>query len=144
MAQNKTTLSRFERQIDRNIPKTVERQRYMTSVAAANPANGSNGHDAYPDRRRVIECQARYSVAGYVSIVSTRTSTRCSSKVGSWSLKAPFPLPCNHVAGVRLIKICTLAPSSECCPFQNVIYDTATDRSPIAALADHAAPSAMS
>ena len=90
-----------------DIPKTVEKQRYMTSVApmAANPGKwvAAAAH-ADPDRRARRDrmpgqdpLDRRLRQASRRSAVSTRCSTR---KAGSWSLKAPFPHPCNHVAGV--------------------------------------------
>ena len=75
------------------------------------------------------------------NIASTRISIRFSiPKTGGWSLKAPFPLPCNHVAGVsigskiytfrRLSSNRTAARIPKC-----FVYDTATDQwAPIAGL----------
>ena len=59
--------------------------------------------------------------------------------MSSWSLKAPFPLPCNHVAGVSLgSKIYTFGGFIEQnrCPHSKCFaYDTATDQwAPIAGL----------
>ena len=60
-------------------------------------------------------------------------------KSGAWSLKAPFPLPCNHVAGVSIgSKIYTFGGFIEQnrCPHSKCfVYDTATDQwAPIAGL----------
>ena len=53
-------------------------------------------------------------------------------KAGTWSLKAPFPLPCNHVAGVSIgTKIYTFGGFVEQnrCPHSKCfVYDTATDQ----------------
>ena len=61
-------------------------------------------------------------------------------KAGTWSLKAPFPLPCNHVAGVSIgTKIYTFGGFIEQnrCPHSKCfVYDTATDQwAPIAPIA---------
>src|SRR5882757_10478600 len=90
------------------IPATVEKQRYITSIApmAANPGEWvemprlpiATGEHA------VIECQgnihviagyARHRVDGYFHQVY-------DGKAKTWSLKAAFPTPCNHVAGVSI------------------------------------------
>src|SRR5215470_7382797 len=90
------------------IPKTVEKQRYMTSVAppAANPGKWVE-QPRLPiptGEHAVIECQGKiHSVAGYAKHrVDQNFHQVFDPKTGSWSLKAPFPLPCNHVAGVSL------------------------------------------
>lgn len=91
-----------------DIPNTVEKQRYMTSVApkAANPGKWiEQPRMPIPTgEHAVIECQGKiHSVAGYAKHrVDQNFHQVFDPKTGSWSLKAPFPLPCNHVAGVSL------------------------------------------
>ena len=72
------------------------------------------------------------------STASIRISIRCyDPKAETWSLKAPFPHPCNHVAGVSIgTKIYTFGGFVEQnrCPHSKCfVYDTATDQwAPIA------------
>ncbi|HYV72545.1 MAG TPA: hypothetical protein VE970_20875, partial [Pseudolabrys sp.] len=128
-----------------DIPKTVEKQRYMTSVApkATNPGKWiEQPRMPIPTgEHAVIECQGKiHSVAGYAKHrVDQNFHQVFDPKAGSWSLKAPFPLPCNHVAGVSLgSKIYTFGGFIEQnrCPHSKCfIYDTATDQwAPIAGL----------
>src|SRR3569833_2502157 len=91
-----------------DIPKTVEKQRYMTSVVpkAANPGRWvemprlpiPTGEHA------VIECQGKiHVIAGYAKHrVDQPFHQVYDSRTTQWSLKAPFPHPCNHVAGVSI------------------------------------------
>ena len=128
-----------------DIPKTVEKQRYMTSVApkAATPGKWiEQPRMPIPTgEHAVIECQGKiYSVAGYAKHrVDQNFHQVFDPKTGSWSLKAPFPLPCNHVAGVSVgSKIYTFGGFIEQnrCPHSKCfVYDTATDQwAPIAGL----------
>ena len=120
-----------------DIPKTVEKQRYMGSVApkAANPGRWvemprlpiPTGEHA------VIECQGKiHVIAGYAKHrVDQPFHQVYDSKTRQWSLKAPFPHPCNHVAGVSIgSKIYTFGGFVEQnrCPHSKCfVYDTATD-----------------
>ncbi|MGB2597992.1 MAG: kelch repeat-containing protein, partial [Pseudolabrys sp.] len=128
-----------------DIPKTVEKQRYMTSVApkAANPGKWvEQPRMPIPTgEHAVIECQGMiHSVAGYAKHrVDQNFHQVFDPKTGGWSLKAPFPLPCNHVAGVAIgSKIYTFGGFIEQnrCPHSKCFaYDTATDQwAPIAGL----------
>ncbi|MGC1858207.1 MAG: hypothetical protein WA725_15825, partial [Pseudolabrys sp.] len=128
-----------------DIPNTVEKQRYMTSVApkAANPGKWiEQPRMPIPTgEHAVIECQGKiHSVAGYAKHrVDQNFHQVFDPKTGSWSLKAPFPLPCNHVAGVSLgSKIYTFGGFIEQnrCPHSKCfVYDNATDQwAPIAGL----------
>lgn len=128
------------------VPVTVEKQRYMTSVApkAANQGKwiemarlpiptGEHAVIGCGDNIHVIAGYARHRVDGNFHQVY-------DSKAKSWSLKAAFPLPCNHVAGVSLNgKIYTFGGFLEQnrCPHSKCfMYDPASDKwSPIAGLA---------
>ena len=82
----------------------------------------------------VIECQGKiHSVAGYAKHrVDQPFHQVFDPKAGTWSLKAPFPHPCNHVAGVSVgTKIYTFGGFVEQnrCPHSKCfVYDTATDQ----------------
>ena len=128
------------------IPATVEKQRYMTSVApkAANPGKWIE-QPRLPiptGEHAVIECQGKiHVIAGYARHrVDGNFHQVFDCKTGTWSLKAPFPLPCNHVAGVSIgSKVYTFGGFIEQnrCPHSKCfVYDTATDQwAPIAGLA---------
>ncbi|HXW49695.1 MAG TPA: kelch repeat-containing protein, partial [Xanthobacteraceae bacterium] len=126
----------FDRSITA-IPETVAKQRYMTSVApmAANPGRwieqprlpipvGEHG---------VIECNGKiHVIAGYARHRVDGSFHQVYDPVSkSWSQKAPFPLPCNHVAGVSIrTKIYTFGGFIEQnrCPHSKCfVYDTTTD-----------------
>src|SRR5580765_6491149 len=121
-----------------DIPKTVEKQRYMTSAApkAANPGKWvEQPRMPIPTgEHAVIECQGKiHSVAGYAKHrVDQNFHQVFDPKSGTWSLKAPFPLPCNHVAGVSIgSKIYTFGGFVEQnrCPHSKCfVYDTAADQ----------------
>src|SRR5262245_47990118 len=100
-------LGLFDRNIT-DIPKTVENQRYMTSIApsAANPGRwveqprlpipvGEHG---------VIECGGKiHVIAGYARHrVDGAFHQVFDPMADTWSMKAAFPIPCNHVAGVSI------------------------------------------
>ena len=100
-------LGLFDRNIT-DIPKTVEKQRYMTSIApaAANPGRwveqprlpipvGEHG---------VIECGGKiHVIAGYARHrVDGAFHQVFDPEADTWSMKAAFPIPCNHVAGVSI------------------------------------------
>src|ERR1700674_1869532 len=128
------------------IPASVEKQRHMTSVAPK-PANPGRWVEQLRlpipvGEHGVIECMGKiHIVAGYArhrvdgnfhQVFDPRSST--------WSLKAPFPLPCNHVAGVSIgSKIYTFGGFIEQnrCPHSKCfVYDSTTDQwAPIAGLA---------
>ena len=128
------------------IPATAQRQRYMTSVApvAANQGRwieqprlpiptGEHAVIACSGKIHVIAGYARHRVDGNFHQVFDPNS-------GTWSMKAPFPLPCNHVAGVSIgPKIYTFGGFIEQnrCPHSKCfVYDQATDQwAPIAGLA---------
>ena len=91
-----------------DIPKTVEKQRYMTSVApkAANPGKWIE-QPRLPiptGEHAVIECQGKiHVIAGYAKHrVDQNFHQVYDPAAKSWSLKAVFPHPCNHVAGVSI------------------------------------------
>jgi Kelch motif len=126
----------FDRSITAN-PETVAKQRYMTSVApmAANPGRwveqprlpipvGEHG---------VIECGGKiHVIAGYACHrVDGAFHQVYDPGSKSWSQKAPFPLPCNHVAAVSIgTKIYTFGGFIEQnrCPHSKCFaYDSATD-----------------
>ncbi len=126
-----------------DIPKTVEKQRYMTSVA---PQAKNLGKWIEMPRlpiptgeHAVIGCGGKiHVIAGYAKHrVDQNFHQVYDSKSKSWSLKAPFPLPCNHVAGVAIgTKIYTFGGFVEQnrCPHSKCfVYDTTTDQwAPIA------------
>jgi N-acetylneuraminic acid mutarotase len=126
-----------------DIPKTVEKQRYMTSVApkAANPGKWVE-QPRLPiptGEHAVIECGGKiHVIAGYAKHrVDQNFHQVYDPAAKSWSLKAPFPLPCNHVAGVSIgTKIYTFGGFVEQnrCPHSKCfVYDSATDQwAPIA------------
>src|SRR3974390_3895921 len=91
-----------------DIPKTVEKRRYMTSMArrAANQGKGIE-QPRLPiptGEHAVIECQGKiHVIAGYAKHrVDQNFHQVYDPATKSWSLKAAFPLPCNHVAGVSI------------------------------------------
>ena len=127
------------------IPATVEKQRYMTSVApkAANPGKWvEQPRMPIPTgEHAVIECSGKiHSIAGYAKHrVDQNFHQVYDPAAKSWSLKAVFPHPCNHVAGVSIgTKVYTFGGFVEQnrCPHSKCfVYDTATDQwAPIAAL----------
>jgi len=149
MTDAKTTDPLFAGLNDKSItaiPATVEKQRYITSVApkAANPGKWVE-QPRLPiptGEHAVIECQGNiHVIAGYARHrVDGNFHQVFDSKAGNWSLKAAFPLPCNHVAGVSIgSKVYTFGGFIEQnrCPHSKCyVYDTATDQwSPIAGLA---------
>ena len=119
------------------IPADVAKQRYMTSVApmAANPGKWVE-QPRLPiptGEHAVIECQGKiHIIAGYARHrVDGNFHQVFDSKSGQWSLKAEFPTPCNHVAGVAVgSKVYTFGGFIEQnrCPHSLCyVYDTATD-----------------
>ncbi len=127
------------------IPATVEKQRYMTSVApkAANPGKWiEQPRMPIPTgEHAVIECSGKiHSIAGYAKHrVDQNFHQVYDPAAKSWSLKAPFPVPCNHVAGVSIgTKIYTFGGFIEQnrCPHSKCfVYDSTTDQwAPIAGL----------
>src|SRR5262249_29457044 len=127
------------------LPATVDKQRYLASVApaAANPGKwiemlrlpiptGEHAVIGCGDNIHVIAGYAKHPVDGNFHQVY-------DSRGKSWSLKAPFPIPCNHVAGVAIgTKIYTFGGFIEQnrCPHSKCfVYDTTSDRwEPIAGL----------
>jgi N-acetylneuraminic acid mutarotase len=120
-----------------DIPADVAKQRYMTSVA---PVAATPGQWIEQPRlpiptgeHAVIECQAKiHIIAGYARHrVDGNFHQVFDSKTGQWSLKAEFPTPCNHVAGVAIgAKVYTFGGFIEQnrCPHSLCyVYDTATD-----------------
>src|SRR5580704_359039 len=85
------------------IPATVEKQRYMTSVApkAANPGKWiEQPRMPIPTgEHAVIGCGGKiHSIAGYAKHRADQNFHQVYDPAAkSWSLKAPFPVPCNHV-----------------------------------------------
>ncbi len=129
-----------------DIPKTVEKQRYMVSVA---PAAKNPGRWIEMPRlpiptgeHAVVECRSNiHVIAGYAKHrVDGNFHQVYDSKTQTWMLKAPFPLPCNHVAGASIgSKIFTFGGFIEQnrCPHSKCfMYDSETDTwSSIAGLA---------
>jgi len=120
-----------------DIPADVAKQRYMTSVApvAANPGKWIE-QPRLPiptGEHAVIECQGKiHIIAGYARHrVDGNFHQVFDSKSGQWSLKAEFPTPCNHVAGVAIgSKVFTFGGFIEQnrCPHSLCyVYDTAAD-----------------
>ncbi len=129
-----------------DIPKTVEKQRYMVSVAppAANPGKWiEQPRMPIPTgEHAVVECGGKiHSIAGYAKHrVDQSFHQVFDPKTGTWELKAPYPVACNHVAGTSVGgKIYTFGGFIEQnrCPHSNCfVYDPASDRwAPIAGLA---------
>ncbi|MGB6172383.1 MAG: kelch repeat-containing protein, partial [Xanthobacteraceae bacterium] len=128
-----------------DIPKTVEKQRYMTSVApkAANPGKWIE-QPRLPiptGEHAVIECAGKiHVIAGYAKHrVDQNFHQVYDPATKVWSMKAVFPHPCNHVAGVSIgTKLYTFGGFVEQnrCPHSKCfVYDTATDQwAPIAGL----------
>src|SRR4029453_10980737 len=121
-----------------HIPQTAEKQGYMTSVPPNGPKPGKRVQQPRMPTPRgehaVIECQGKiHSIAGYAKHrVDQNFHQVFDPKSGSWSLKAPFPLPCNHVAGVSIgSKIYTFGGFIEQnrCPHSKCfVYDATTDQ----------------
>jgi N-acetylneuraminic acid mutarotase len=128
-----------------DIPKTVEKQRYMVSVAPK-AANGGRWVEMprmpIPTGEHcVVECGGKiYSAAGYAKHrVDGNFNQVYDPATKSWSLKAEFPIRCNHVSGAAVgTKIYTFGGFVEQnrCPHSKCfVYDTATDQwAPIASL----------
>jgi hypothetical protein len=129
-----------------DIPKSVEKQRYMTSVAPAAKRPGRwiemprlpipTGEHA------VIECCGNiHVIAGYAKHrVDGNFHQVYDSRAKTWSLKAPFPIGCNHVAGVsigsKIYAFGGFIEQNRCPHSKCFMYDTETDTwSPIAGLA---------
>ena len=91
-----------------DIPKTVEKQRYMMSVApkAANPGKWVEmPRMPIPTGEHcVVECGGKiYSAAGYAKHrVDGNFNQVYDPATKSWSLKAEFPIRCNHVSGAAV------------------------------------------
>ena len=127
----------FDRKIT-DIPATVQNQRYMTSVAppAANPGKWVE-QPRLPipvGEHAVIECAGKiHVIAGYARHrVDGNFHQVFDPKSGAWTMKAPFPLPCNHVAGVSIgSKVYTFGGFIEQnrCPHSKCfVYDQASDQ----------------
>ena len=127
------------------IPTTVEKQRYVTSVApkASNPGRWvEQPRPPIPTgEHAVIECQGNiHVIAGYARHrFDANFHQVYHFKARTWSLKSPFPVAGNHVAGVAIgSKIYTFGGFIEQnrCPHSRCfVYDTATDQwTPIAGL----------
>jgi N-acetylneuraminic acid mutarotase len=134
----------FDRKVT-DIPATAQNQRYMTSVApaAANPGRwieqarlpipvGEMGVIACAGRIHVIAGYARHRVDGDFHQVFDPAT-------GSWTLKAAFPLPCNHVAlaaiGTKIYAFGGFIEQNRCPHSRCFVYDTTTDTwHPIAGL----------
>ena len=128
-----------------DIPKTVEKQRYMVSVAprAANPGKWvEQPRMPIPTgEHAVIECGGKiHSIAGYAKHrVDQNFHQVFDPAKKTWELKAPYPVACNHVAGCSVGgKIYTFGGFIEQnrCPHSNCfVYDPASDQwAPVAAL----------
>src|SRR5690348_3621832 len=126
-----------------DIPKSVEKQRYMTSVApqAKNPGRWIEMPrlPVPTGEHAVIECRGNiHVIAGYARHrVDGNFHQVYDSATKSWSLKAEFPHRCNHVAGAAIGgKIYTFGGFVEQnrCPHSKCfVYDAATDQwAPIA------------
>jgi hypothetical protein len=120
------------------IPASVEAQRYITSVAppAANPGRwieqkrlpvpvGEMGVIVCENRIHIIGGYARGRVDGDFHQVFDPASE-------SWSLKAPLPFPCNHIAlaaiGSRIYTFGGFIEQNRCPHSRCFVYDATTDR----------------
>ncbi len=129
-----------------DIPKTVEKQRYMVSVApkAANPGKWVE-QPRLPiptGEHAVIECNGKiHCVAGYAKHrVDQNYHQVFDPKTGKWELKAPFPIGCNHVSGCsvdgKLYTFGGFIEQNRCPHSKCFVYDPASDSwEPIAGLA---------
>jgi hypothetical protein len=120
------------------IPGSVEAQRYTTSVApaSANPGRwieqtrlpvpvGEMGVIVCENRIHVIGGYARGRVDGdFHQVFDPATE--------SWSLKAPLPFPCNHIAlaaiGSRIYTFGGFIEQNRCPHSRCFVYDATTDR----------------
>jgi len=134
----------FDRKIT-EVPATAQGQRYMTSVApaASNPGKwveqprlpvpvGEHGVIACMGAIHVVAGYARHRVDGDFHQVF-------DPKTGAWSLKAPFPTPCNHVAlaaiGAKIYAFGGFIEQNRCPHSRCYVYDAAEDKwTPIAGL----------
>jgi N-acetylneuraminic acid mutarotase len=134
----------FDRKIT-DIPPTVHNQRTMSSVAppAANPGRwveqprlpipvGEMGVITCAGRIHVVAGYARHRVDGDFHQVFDPAT-------GSWTLKAKFPLPCNHVAlaaiGAKIYAFGGFIEQNRCPHSKCFVYDTTSDTwQPIAGL----------
>jgi N-acetylneuraminic acid mutarotase len=89
----------------------------------------------------VIECAGKiHIVAGYARHrVDGDFHQVFDPKAGQWTLKAPFPLPCNHVAlaaiGTKIYSFGGFIEQNRCPHSKCFVYDTTTDQwTPIAGL----------
>jgi N-acetylneuraminic acid mutarotase len=128
-----------------DIPRTVEKQRYMTSVAppAARPGRWlEQPRMPVPTgEHAVVECQGRiHAIAGYaLHRVDQNFHQVFDPQAGQWSLKAPYPIACNHVAaasiGPRIYAFGGFIEQNRCPHSKCFVYDATADRwSPIAPL----------
>jgi Kelch motif len=135
----------FDRNI-KSIPATVEKQRYMTSIA---PMSANPGRWVEQPRlpipvgeHAVIECMGKiHVIAGYARHrVDGGFHQVYDPRSKSWSQKVAFPLPCNHVAGVsigpKLYTFGGFLEQNRCPHSKCFVYDSASDAwQPIAGLA---------
>ena len=134
----------FDRKIT-EVPATAQNQRYMTSVA---PPAANQGRWVEQPRlpipvgeMGVIECMGRiHIVAGYARHrVDGDFHQVFDPKSGQWTLKAAFPLPCNHVAlaavGAKIYAFGGFIEQNRCPHSKCFVYDTGADAwTPIAGL----------
>ena len=121
-----------------DVPTTVEKQRYLTSVA---PQAANQGRWVKQPRlphpvgeMGVVEC------GGMVHILAGYSNHRVAGNyhqvfdpvMGQWTLKSSFPHRCNHVSAASVDdKIYTFGGFVEQnrCPFSNCfVYDTKSDK----------------
>jgi N-acetylneuraminic acid mutarotase len=127
------------------IPDSVGKQRYMTSIAA--PAGAAGRWVEQPrlpvpvGEMGVAACQGRiHIVAGYArGRVDNDYHQVFDPATGLWSFAAPFPLPCNHIAlvaiGTKLYSFGGFTEQNRCPHSKCFVYDTETDAwAPIAGL----------
>ncbi len=128
-----------------DIPATVEKQRYLTSIAPKAEHGGRwEEQPRLPvpvGEMGVVACDGRmHVVAGYArGRVDNDYHQVFDPGSGTWSFAAPFPLPCNHIAltaiGTKLYSFGGFIEQNRCPHSKCFVYDTATDQwSPIAGL----------
>ena len=126
----------FDRTIT-GIPESVNKQRFMTSVAPAAAKPGTwIEQPPLPipvGEHGVVECMGKiHVVAGYARHrVDGDFHQVFDPATGAWTLKAAFPTPCNHVAlvslGAKIYAFGGFLEQNRCPHSKCYVYDTATD-----------------
>jgi N-acetylneuraminic acid mutarotase len=118
-----------------DIPATVDKQRYMTSVAP--PAENQGRWVEQPrlphpvGEMGVVECQGKIHVfGGYANHrVDGDYHQVFDPATGEWTLKAPFPHPCNHnsaaAIGGKIYTFGGFVEQNRCPHSKCFVYDVA-------------------